>query len=375
MKKLQLSLILVAFLTTANLNANTPWTVGYDVTSGNPAVWAVLDIVNSNIVLRIYGSGAMDDMVIVKDPSSSLAIKYVAQTPWINEAPNIIKVIVESGVTYLGKGAFFNCDNLRELRLPQTLLEIGDSCISLDNFKGTIYCNAPIPPKVPAVSSSSLPIFTNAFVKVPNELVSAYTSTGEIINMGSTYANWWANFHANGNLFGSTEAAAVLSTPQDSIKSDQFTINLELIGTDETTRQSYYYEVTATNGVDNHHFFVIFKNDKWQVSATKTGTQGRRIPIVMKDTVSRSTESLQIDITNLTPSSNYNYSVTGYNSMNEVVFQSEGTLLTSPAKTSNIGNRIYETTDPKRYNVMGLPVDENYQGVIITENGEKILQR
>jgi len=359
---------LAALLTTANLNANTPWTVGYDVTSGNPAVWAVLDIVNSNIVLRIYGSGAMDDMVIVKDPSSSVAIKYVAQTPWKDEAPNIIKVIVESGVTYLGKGAFFNCDNLRELRLPQTLLEIGDSCISLDNFKGTIYCNAPIPPKVPAVSSSSLPIFTNAFIKVPNELVSAYTSTGEIFNMGSTYANWWANFHATtpSHIIGTNEAAAVLSTPQDSIKSDRFTIHLELIGTDETTRQSYYYEVTATNGVDNHHFFVIYKNSKWQVSATKTGTQGRRIPIVMKDTVSRSTESLQIDITNLTPSSNYNYSVTGYNSMNEVVFQSEGTLMTSPAKT---GTGFDEILNEEMRKGKNLKIIRNGQ-IFIIRDGE-----
>ena len=59
-------------------------------------------------VLTISGNGAMDD--------------YYFNAPWENQ---IKSVIIENGVTGIGKLAFANCPELRTVTIPRSVTEIG----------------------------------------------------------------------------------------------------------------------------------------------------------------------------------------------------------------------------------------------------------
>lgn len=55
--------------------------------------------------------------------------------PWEYNRPNITEIIIEDGVTGIGRWAFFGCDNLKTVRIPQSVNRIGgyafDSCENL----------------------------------------------------------------------------------------------------------------------------------------------------------------------------------------------------------------------------------------------------
>ena len=73
-------------------------------------------------VLTISGEGEMGNYAIYES------------LPW---GTSITEVIIEEGVTFVGRSAFFNCENLKSVSLPSTLTVIGcnafGSCISLEN--------------------------------------------------------------------------------------------------------------------------------------------------------------------------------------------------------------------------------------------------
>ena len=60
--------------------------------------------------LTISGSGAMED--------------YNWDAPWGNK---ITKVVIEEGVTYIGKYSFFMCESLESLTIPSTVTRIGEN--------------------------------------------------------------------------------------------------------------------------------------------------------------------------------------------------------------------------------------------------------
>ena len=98
-------------------------------------------IVNSNymndansytgLTLRIYGKGAMTD--------------YAATSmPWYDKRLSISKVIVEEGVTSVGKYMCCEHSNLLDVHLPSTLTKIGerafDCCSSLTVINIPLCC-------------------------------------------------------------------------------------------------------------------------------------------------------------------------------------------------------------------------------------------
>ena len=67
-------------------------------------------------VLTISGTGEMFDF-----GDGSITSK---QPPWLDYKPDIKKVVIENGVTSVGKYAFYNCENLTSVSLPESVTTI-----------------------------------------------------------------------------------------------------------------------------------------------------------------------------------------------------------------------------------------------------------
>ena len=68
--------------------------------------------------LTISGSGAMANY---EEPSGE---------PWCNDRYGIYTVVIESGVTSIGNGAFDNCTNLASVTIPDSVTSIGEGAFS-----------------------------------------------------------------------------------------------------------------------------------------------------------------------------------------------------------------------------------------------------
>lgn len=75
------------------------------------------DGVLTDWTLTISGKGAMPNFEGTGDPAC----------PWENEKQKIKKVIIEEGVTNIGKNAFHGCSELAEVHISKTVKKIGDS--------------------------------------------------------------------------------------------------------------------------------------------------------------------------------------------------------------------------------------------------------
>lgn len=82
-------------------------------TCGDNLTWTL----DSEGILTISGNGAMYDF------SSTNA------QPWNSYKENIKSIVVEDGVTSIGKYAFYKCSNLEEINIPNSLTEIGVSAL------------------------------------------------------------------------------------------------------------------------------------------------------------------------------------------------------------------------------------------------------
>lgn len=86
----------------------------------------------------------------------------------------ITSVCVPSSVTYIGDGAFENCENLAEINLPSTLTYIGDNILlgtkyAADNYEdGVLYLDNYL------IHANSLELPENVTVKDGTTLISAY---------------------------------------------------------------------------------------------------------------------------------------------------------------------------------------------------------
>ena len=75
------------------------------------------DGVLTDWTLTISGEGEMPDFEGTGDPVC----------PWENEKQKIKKVIIEKGVTNIGKNAFRGCSELAEVHISKTVKKIGDA--------------------------------------------------------------------------------------------------------------------------------------------------------------------------------------------------------------------------------------------------------
>lgn len=386
MKTLNLTLCLLAALTiSSKVNAET-WACGprdaADRTVFHNSVLATIEVdpFTQDSILRIYQN---KEIVI---PGESIAIASfdvlafdvtgsIAQTdaPWESCAKNIDHVIVENGIERIGKYAFYTMTNLRSLTLPNTIDAIEEWILS-DDFGQT---NSPLTDIYYINISREWPPFTqneeynfqtrsNVILRVPNnDALARYNS--------ADYGVWWNNFS---NIEVSLEAAAVIVVPQDKITDSKAVILVEWL----YDAERYKVKVESEDGTDIRHFFTSYDevNDKWIITPIDPNPLARRLPAIRRDTVTRTTETLQIDITNLKAASSYSYEVTALNSADEPIAQQSGAFKTQ-AKQEPMGlEDVIKPEDKhkgnKCYNVLGQPIDNSYHGFIITEQGEKILR-
>ena len=90
--------------------------------SGSNLTWSL----DSDGVLTISGSGAMEDFA------------NVSKVPWYSKRTNVKTVIIESGVTNIGKDAFYGISSLVNATISDTVTSIGNRAFSgsgLTNFE------------------------------------------------------------------------------------------------------------------------------------------------------------------------------------------------------------------------------------------------
>ncbi len=78
--------------------------------------------------LTIYGNGRMADYNYVWDGSEGYY-----DVPWEHLKDDIYSIVIENGVTYVGKRAFCSMNNLTEVSLGNDLSEIGEAAFSGNN--------------------------------------------------------------------------------------------------------------------------------------------------------------------------------------------------------------------------------------------------
>lgn len=88
----------------------------YSGTCGENLTWMLEDG-----ILVISGSGEMDDYKIY---NSRYQEYELIATPWDAYKADIIVVFVGEGVTSIGHGAFFNCNGLTSITIPNSVTTI-----------------------------------------------------------------------------------------------------------------------------------------------------------------------------------------------------------------------------------------------------------
>lgn len=94
---------------------------------GTYANWAL----DSDGVLTIYGTG----------PINSYTYE---NAPWYDQRDEITSVVIENGIIEIGSYAFFECGNIKEVTLPESLEKIDRHAFMYCNDVTDIYCSAPV---------------------------------------------------------------------------------------------------------------------------------------------------------------------------------------------------------------------------------------
>lgn len=102
------TLVLVLFLTTSPVRIHAAEIL--ESGTAGTIMWSL----SSDGTLRLSGEGEMEDYKDYREPS-----------PWIHLSEKIRKVVIEEGITGVGKDAFYMCKNLTEVSLPNGLQSIG----------------------------------------------------------------------------------------------------------------------------------------------------------------------------------------------------------------------------------------------------------
>ena len=87
------------------------------------------------------------------------------ETPWADKSESIQKIIIESGVTTIGDNAFFNCDNLNSVTIPNTVTGIGNLA-----FADAGLTNITIPESVTFIGERAFDTTAITSVKLPKNV-------------------------------------------------------------------------------------------------------------------------------------------------------------------------------------------------------------
>ena len=324
---MKLTLCLLAAIAVATgINAET-WNCG-EIDPTTPSgefsstVKASLETISGDSVLRIYGNGSMAAFHQAIGYTEAQEPYVVTDAPWDNIAAGFKHVYVENGVQDIGDYAFYSMTQLQNIYISKSVTKIGEGFIN-DDFDGNIYCSATSADAIPDASGVHTSM---AYLPQYFNLAHIYVAP----NMAPIFATmtWWKDF--GDNISESPLAAAVVTVPQDSLTDSKATILVELV------KDADKYEVLVKNvdETDIHHFYTYYDplTDKWVVEPIAAAPlPARRLPVLRRDTVSRTTEVLQIDITNLQAACNYSYEVTALDIHGAVVGQ-QGGVFRTPAK-------------------------------------------
>ncbi len=102
-------------LTLCLLAAMLPMAVSAATISSGTCGTGVNWVLDSTGTLTISGSGAIKDISIIDTP------------PWYNYRANIRKVVIEDGITAIGKRAFSICSSLTSVTIPDGVWSIGEN--------------------------------------------------------------------------------------------------------------------------------------------------------------------------------------------------------------------------------------------------------
>ena len=106
--------VIIVMLTATTARADDSGYCGDpNVHGGQDVTWSLTDEDGDNVkeTLTITGSGAMKD--------------YDDDTPWYNNRLNIKTVVIEDGVTSIGKDAFYFCEGMTSVTIPSSVTSIG----------------------------------------------------------------------------------------------------------------------------------------------------------------------------------------------------------------------------------------------------------
>lgn len=122
-KKKILSIILTMIMCLSAIPIKVSATEVANGTCGDNLTW----VLDSNGTLTISGTG---DMMSIPDVGKVPA----SQIPWYERRENIKKVIINEGVTDIGDYAFYECSNLIDVQIADSVTRIGKSSFSSCKF-------------------------------------------------------------------------------------------------------------------------------------------------------------------------------------------------------------------------------------------------
>ena len=138
-------------------------------TCGSNLTWTL----DTDGILKISGSGKMDNYVIINDYRNHPA-------PWYSQRDSIKKISIDYGVTSIGNDAFLGCSNLTNVNIPNSVLSIGyqafRGCSSLTSID--------IPNSIISIEQETFQDCSNlSNIDLPNSLT--YIGSGSFFNCSS----------------------------------------------------------------------------------------------------------------------------------------------------------------------------------------------
>ena len=367
MKKLKLSLSLVALTLAASSYAAITWDCGPDPNNNmafTSDVKGTLENIAGEQVLRIYGSGKIADFNTYSSIEGTMTVQHT-YSPWYEYERAIDRVIVESGVEYIGQNTFKFMDALKSVQISSTVNKIGKGAFN-KNYSGAIYFSCTNPAELPDASetdNNSVPAayYQNAKVYVPIGMHDAYAAL-----------SWFEEFDDYGNLVESLEAGAVVSVSLEN--ADKNTVQFFVEVLDNVARYEIVIKDADGNVVRHYYAYYSVSESKWVLEPIALAPAPRRLPSLRRDEVTRTTEVLQIDITGLNGNAEYSFTISGYDETDQVVCEKSGAFQMPAYTGTAINDQMVNDPMVNRFNLLGQPVDETYRGIIITNTGKKILQ-
>ncbi len=176
-------------------------------TCGDSASW-ILD----NGVLTISGSGDMSDYSTSNDPG------------WYSDRLSVKSIVIEDGITSIGKMAFYNCTNLTDIRIADSVSALGEAafygCSSLENITLPVKITA-LPSGLFAECGNLRAITAEGVTKIANYAFQNTALTEFTIGSEVTSIGGYAFFATKIAAFQVEEGNEIFSAEEGVLFSDQ----------------------------------------------------------------------------------------------------------------------------------------------------------